>query len=69
MKDLMVATFTPSADIARLSRAQTSMVPHHIIVSLGVEWVAEGTSKLKFIPIVISNLYLPHETSISFQKF
>lgn len=69
MNDLMVSTFTSSADSAGLSRAQTSLLPHHIIVGLGGEWVAEGTFDLKVTPLVISNLYLPHVTSTSFWKF
>lgn len=69
MNDLMVSTFTSSADSAGLSRAQTSLLPHHIIVGLGGEWVAESTFDLKVMPLVISNLYLPHVTSTSFWKF
>lgn len=69
MNDLMVSTFTSSTVIAELSRAQTSLLPHHIIVTLDGKWVVEGTLELKVMPIVISNLYLPHKPSISFRKF
>lgn len=58
VNDLVASPFTSSVDIAGLSRAQTSLLPHHITVGLGGEWVVEGTFELRVTQL--SQICLSH---------